>query len=144
LPTLVDFPLEVTFFIEQVLETKMGLVHVMTCICSCLLACSCCSIGVSVECFETGYESIGTNLNGCWVDEGLVRGYELLKVLDGWVFHVVVVVVVGRHVGADRFNAVIDIVAGCDDLELIDLKIPATISNQPSPLIASADEALVM
>jgi hypothetical protein len=87
----------------------MRLVHVVTGLCGCLFARSCCSIGISIECLETGYKGICTNLNGCRVCELEVGGDELLKVLDGGVLShnefwmiwssLVVRSLIPRHVG---------------------------------------------
>lgn len=53
LATLVDLALEMAFLIKEILETEMGLVHVLPGIRGCLLVCAGGGVGGSVEGLET-------------------------------------------------------------------------------------------
>jgi hypothetical protein len=56
-------PLEMTFFVQEILETEVGLVHVVSCVCRDLLVSPSGGIGVAIESFQAGEESTGANMN---------------------------------------------------------------------------------
>jgi hypothetical protein len=59
--------LEMTFFIQEILETEVGLVHVVSCVGRDLLVSASGGIGVSIESFQAGEESTGANMNRSWI-----------------------------------------------------------------------------
>ena len=77
LPALVDFAFEVAFFIQEVLELKMGLVHLEPggdCV---VLADAGCGVGCAVEGLEAGDESHCASVHCGGVVWGFVPGDEV-------------------------------------------------------------------
>jgi hypothetical protein len=63
LATLVDLPLEVTLFVEEILKTEMSLVHVLPCFGGRLFVGAGGGIGVPVQGLETSEECAGAYVN---------------------------------------------------------------------------------
>jgi hypothetical protein len=89
LPALVDFAFEVTFFVQEVLELKMGLVHLEPGGDGFVLADAGCGVGCAVEGLEAGDESHGASVYcGCVVC-GVVPGDEVAQLVEdvGRIWH---------------------------------------------------------
>lgn len=76
LPTLVDFAFEVTFFVQEVLELKMGLVHLEPGGSGFVFADASCGVGCAVEGLEAGDERHGARMHCGGVVRGVVPGDE--------------------------------------------------------------------
>lgn len=66
-----DLALEMTFLIQKVLETKVGLVHVVSGIGSNLFVGPGSGVGIAVEGFQTSEERACADVDGCGV---VIRG----------------------------------------------------------------------
>lgn len=83
LTTFFDLAFEMAFFIEQVLETKMRLVHLLPCVCCCLLVSAGGCIGMTVERLEACDESCGLDADCCLIYISIFWVDELPELVDG-------------------------------------------------------------
>jgi hypothetical protein len=82
LAALVNLTLEMAFLIEEILETEVGLVHVVSSVSGDLFAGASCGIGIAVESFEASEKCAGTNVNSGGIISWERLGCELTKGVD--------------------------------------------------------------
>lgn len=69
------------FFIEEVLEEKVGLIHVISGIAREMFVCASCGIRGAVECFQAGEEGTCTEVDKGWVVVEVRGGDKLADVV---------------------------------------------------------------
>lgn len=89
LAALVDLTLEMAFLIEKVLETEVGLVHVVSGVSSDLFTSASCGVGIAVESFQTGEKCTRADVDGSRIIVWEGVDSELTKCVDDevWGLH---------------------------------------------------------